>query len=373
MITPRDEMKAALECREPQHTVPLWDLHFHCWNQASGRHFIVGGEFAQLSAAEQERAVDWDAELMVSVIDRLGLAGVTIPDNYWEIAPGAPTYYWLPRDGRLALARTLQRLAGDRVLIVSSAGGIIGMPGAGNYEAFCYKLFDAPEEIDEQARRSLTNGLADAQRLRDAGVDAVYTGADLADNHGPFFNPAQMERFVFPYMRQWAAGVKALGLYAITHTDGDIMPILDQVASSGIHALQAIDPVAGMDMRRVKQQVGGRICLCGNVDCGLLVTGPEQAIYDLTRDLVLDCKDGGGFVLGASNAVFHETPSSTTWPWCAPGAITAITQLQRDDSGRAIGAHGSHSNATAACSPRFCRMEGASETIAFWNQDVAMP
>ncbi|GAG10233.1 unnamed protein product, partial [marine sediment metagenome] len=146
------------------------------------------------------------------------------------------------------------------------------------------------------------------KRLRDLGVEAAFCAADLADNHGPFCNLEQMERFVYPYLQKWAEELREMGLYAILHTDGMIEPLLETLADSGIHALQALDPVAGMDIRKVKKAVGGRTCLCGNVDCGLLESGPADKIYQTTRDLLRDCKAGGGFVLGASNAVFKETP-----------------------------------------------------------------
>jgi uroporphyrinogen decarboxylase len=96
-------------------------------------------------------------------------------------------------------------------------------------------------------------------------------------------------------------------LYAILHTDGDINPCLEDLASSGIHALQAIDPVAGMDIRDMRR-VGGKVCLCGNMHCGLLLTGPARRVYEEARRLLQNCMAGGGFVLGASNAVFPETP-----------------------------------------------------------------
>jgi hypothetical protein len=53
-----------------------------------------------------------------------------------------------------------------------------------------------------------------------------------------------------------------------------------------MRALQAIDPVAGIDIRAVKGSVGDRLCLCGNLN---------------------DCKPSG-FVLGASNAVQTLVP-----------------------------------------------------------------
>jgi uroporphyrinogen decarboxylase len=118
-----------------------------------------------------------------------------------------------------------------------------------------------------------------------------------------------MERFVWPYLTNWALKVKEMGAYAILHSDGDLMPYLDKIANSGVDALQAIDPVAGMDMRTVKDQVGNRLCLCGNLDCGLMVTGSPEQVFEATRDLLVTCKDGGGLVLGASNALQQEVPA----------------------------------------------------------------
>jgi uroporphyrinogen decarboxylase len=301
-------MQAALECRQPETFVPIWELHFHCWNQASGEHFVIGREFEGLSPSEQERALAVDAEIMIKVAEQLHFAAVTIPDGYWEMAPGVPSYYWLPEQARYLLAQRINQISGSDFMVIAAAGGVMGMPDPENYVEFSYKLFDAPEEIDEMARNKLAKGVERVRKMRDAGVEAVYAAADLADNHGPYYSPRQMNRYVLPYLKKWAAYVKEMGLYAILHTDGNINPILNSLVDSGIHALQAIDPIAGMDIRKVKSLVGQKICLVGNIDCGLLFNGPEEAIFTETRDLLLDCKPDGCFVLGASNAIQRETP-----------------------------------------------------------------
>jgi uroporphyrinogen decarboxylase len=164
----------------------------------------------------------------------------------------------MPSEARYKLAERLSKLIGDRIMIVAGVGGVLGIPGPADYMAFSYKLFDAPEEVDEMARRTYASGIETAKRMRDAGVEAVYTAGDLADNHGLFYKPKYMQRFILPYLHKWAAEVKGMGLYAILHTDGQINPILEDLVTSGIHTLQAIDPVAGMDIRQVKQQVKGR-------------------------------------------------------------------------------------------------------------------
>ena len=127
----------------------------------------------------------------------------------------------MPQEARLKLA-TLLREEDPTFMVIGACGGVMGMPGASNYLEFSYKLFDAPEEIDNMARRNFERGLEQGQALRNAGVEAVYMAADMADNHGPFFNPEQMDRFILPYIRKMAEKLKEMGVYVMLHTDGDL-------------------------------------------------------------------------------------------------------------------------------------------------------
>ena len=303
-----ERMRAALEHRPTDGPLPLWEIEFHAWDQASGRHAIFGDEFAALPPNEWDRVLHENAEILVSTSLELGFAALTCPARRWEIAPGVSAYYWLPDGAREEFVRLLRKLSGDRLLLVGNAGGVMGMPNAKNYLEFSYKLFDAPDEVEASARENLKFGLKNAQAFRDLGVDAVMTASDLADNRGPFYNPEQMERFIFPFLRQWAAEVRKMGLHSIIHTDGNLEPCLEGIAASGVDALQAIDPTAGMDMRRTLAAVKGRLCLCGNVDCSLLLLGPAEKIYESTRKLLSECAGAGPMALGASNAVVAETP-----------------------------------------------------------------
>ena len=307
-MTPREALQAAFERRVVNAPIPIWELEFHIWDKVAGRPLYLGREFEALDAAAQDRALHTNAELLAEVAATLDFAALTVPGGYWEQAPGVPAYYWLPPEARLQQIPLLREAIGDERMLIAGSGGVI-CPPSKNLLEFVYKLFDAPEEIDELARRTLAGGLANAQRLRDLGIDAVFTASDVADNHGPFFSPPQTARFVLPYLHDWAEGIKQLGLYGILHSDGQLTPLLEVVADSGIHGLQAIDPVAGMDLAATYQQVGDRLCLCGNVDCCVLLNGPIEAIDALTRQTLAACEGGAGFVLGASNAVARETPA----------------------------------------------------------------
>ena len=66
---------------------------------------------------------------------------------------------------------------------------------------------------------------------------------------------------------------------ALMHTDGNIMKCVDDLAETGLDAIQAIDATAGMDIDAARAIAGSRLCFCGNVDCGSLLRGTPDEVY----------------------------------------------------------------------------------------------
>ena len=231
-------------------------------------------------------------------------AAVTCPNSYWNQAPGQLAYWVLPGEARFRQAEILKKLAGDQLFLVAITGGIIT---ARYTEEFCLQMVEEPEIIDRWTQDILAGALNSAKRFRDVGVDAAVSPSDMADNSGPFFRPEQMERWVYPNLARWSEAVRQLGLFSILHTDGNISSYLGQLAASGIDAIQAIDPVAGMNMAEAQRLAGGKVCLCGNIDCGRLLMGTPEEVFAATKKLLVAGQDRP-FVLGASNAVQREVP-----------------------------------------------------------------
>ncbi len=306
----RDYIAAAFEKKPPKpgSTVPIWELEFQLWDKFSGRSLALGRKFEGLSLKQQEKALHINTEIFIDVSEKLKFSAITVPGGYWEIAPGEPAYFWLPEKARLKQIQILDKTAQNLMLITSNSG-IMAMPEANDFVEFSLKLFDAPQEIDLLVREKFQQGVETARQLVDCGIDALYSASDLADNRGPYYSPEQMEHFVWPYFAKWVSQVKGMGVYTILHSDGNLMPYLENIANSGVDALQAIDPIAGMDIRKVKEKVGDRLCLCGNIDCGLMLTGLPEEVFNATRDLLTGCKHNGGLVLGASNALQEEVPA----------------------------------------------------------------
>ena len=94
----------------------------------------------------------------------------------------------------------------------------------------------------------------------------------MAMNAGPMISPNMIEDFFLPPMQKTA---RSISISWITHSDGNMLPMIDiwlQLEQNGIHPIEP----AAMDIRKVTEQYGSRICIIGNVDVDLLSNGTPK-------------------------------------------------------------------------------------------------
>lgn len=307
-MTKKQEFVNSLLLQKNETCIPFWELEFHKWNDFSGTEFFVGEDFLKLSPGEKERALHTNAEVIAMVCSKLRFSAVTVPGGYWELSPGHPAYLWLPDEYRYLQAKLVHELVGSDVMVIANSGGVMAIPDASEYVDFSLKMLMYPEEIDTIAAKTFENGLEQIKKFRDVGIETFYTASDLADSHSPYFDAEQMERFIYPYLTKWAEAIKSAGGFSILHCDGDINVYMDKIATTGINGLQAIDPTAKMDLYSLLQTYSQNLCLCGNIDLGLLITGEPEQVYEEAKSMILQCKPLGSYVFGCSNAVQEEVP-----------------------------------------------------------------
>lgn len=298
----------ALKCEEGLPYPPLWELEFHLWDVFSGKKLHVGEEFIRLSTKEKETALHSNLEIIAEVSQLHSFSGINTPGKYWELASGTPAYYWLPEEYRKKQIKLLQDELGDEILIIVSTGGIMAMPEASVFEDFSVKMFTNPEEIDDQARQLFESAIKEIQEYAEIGIEAFLSPSDLGDNRSPYFDPDQMDRFILPYMQKWATYIKEINGYSILHSDGNINMYMDEIVDTGINALQAIDTLASMDIVALQATYSDRLCLCGNMDIGMLNTETPEVVYKAAKELLSQCGPKRGFVFGGSNAIQVEIP-----------------------------------------------------------------
>ncbi|MCL6518886.1 MAG: hypothetical protein K6T99_03585 [Armatimonadetes bacterium] len=137
-----------------------------------------------------------------------------------------------------------------------------------------------------------------------AGAEIIVLGDDYAHNQGLMMSPKLFREFILPRLAKMVDLIKSEGAFCIKHSDGNIYAILEDIVSTGCDGINPIEPAAGMDLRTVKQLVGDRVCLVGNIDCGrLLPHGTPEEVERAVKQAIEDAGGGGGFILSSSNSI----------------------------------------------------------------------
>jgi uroporphyrinogen decarboxylase len=203
----------------------------------------------------------------------------------------------------------VREISGLERMILLHGDATFSIPSGGEMEGFVDRLMDEPEALKAEAQDMVDKALERAAAIREWGtVDGFCLCADYCFNDNPFLSPVMFGEFVTPYLCQLVKGYRELGFYVIKHTDGNIMPILDDLLASGPHALHSLDPQGGVDLAVIKKRVGGDVCLIGNVNCGLLQSGTDAEVKADIRRALRDGMPGGGYVFGTSNCIYTGLP-----------------------------------------------------------------
>ncbi len=300
VASPRERFIAALERRSVSGRAPHFELAFYLTMEAFGRVHPTHRHFEQWDQMT-------DAERR---LHREDVAGVFIQTaRHYEhdaIFLHPPVSR---QDEVLRLIDVVRDQCGDEFFLMLHGDQTYAIPDGNNMLAFTVWLYEHLDEAKEDARRQVERGLAAAERYaRHGGLDGFALCSDYCFNTGPFLGPEMFAEVITPSLTQLCQGLRALGFYVIKHTDGDIMPIIDQLVDAGPHALHSLDPQGGVDIAEVKRGYGDRICLIGNVNCGLLQSGSEADVVESTRYALEHGMPGYGYVFSSSNCIYTGLP-----------------------------------------------------------------
>ena len=285
-MNPKQRMIAALRLEQPDDIVPTFEP-FGLTKELTGKDFA---SLHELAGRELERGVKENAALLVEVAERLDHSAIIVGDIR-------------------VIEELVNRRVNDTYLLTYQNGDGTwrfwrNMLNAMDFAEECERMFTDADGFKRELDAAATVAIENTKPLIDAGIEAIFMGADYALTRGPFLSPAMFAEFITPYLDRIVTAYQTNGAYVLKHTDGNIMPILDQIVGCGPDALVAIDPTAGMDIAEVKRLVGDRLCLAGNVDVAALMEGDEEKIRASALYCLKHAKPGGGFIYMSANSVY---------------------------------------------------------------------
>ncbi len=150
--------------------------------------------------------------------------------------------------------------------------------------------------------------------IMQSDVEVVIGGDDLGQKTGPLMRPELVEKLFGESYRRVSELVHKRGKKLIWHSCGNIYAFLDKFVEWGFDGVFTLEPTAGMDLKRVREQVGHKLVLVGNLDVSyLLVRGTREEIEEAVRKAIRDAAGGGGSILSASHSHTSVDPDRLAW------------------------------------------------------------
>ncbi len=166
-------------------------------------------------------------------------------------------------------------------------------------ENFCFSLYENRPFVERVLDLYCDWAAVVAERVCRLGFDVFVSTDDMAFKTGPFFSRSLFRDLFLPRYQKVR---EKITLPWVLHSDGNLLPILDDLLSLGIAGLHPIEKGA-MDIRALKQRYGQRLCLLGNVDLNILGMGTPEDVDREVRDLIRDVGPGGGYIVTSGNSL----------------------------------------------------------------------
>jgi uroporphyrinogen decarboxylase len=164
-------------------------------------------------------------------------------------------------------------------------------------------LYDDPELLQFAFRMLVDFDIEVCRQMADLGADVIWITEDIAGTSGPLINPAHYRELVLPHLRRLLTAINEMGKPVVFHSDGNVVPFIDDLINAGISGLNPIERTSEMDLGELKLKYGDQICLLGNVDNKTVLTEgtPEQVEQDV-KSRIRAAGKGGGYVLISDNS-----------------------------------------------------------------------
>lgn len=159
------------------------------------------------------------------------------------------------------------------------------------------------------------NILHTAGAVLDLGIRWIMiSGPELASQ--TIMGPQWFPRLVTPFDTPLAGLIRERGGVTWCHCHGKIRAVHKDLAATGIHVLTPCEkpPQGDITLRELKESIGKRVCLAGNLDdLGLLASGNLKLVEQQSRECLDAAMEGGGFVLGGTEGCVFSKETAESY------------------------------------------------------------
>ena len=196
-------------------------------------------------------------------------------------------------------AREFVRQKGDFAACIVTRIGIFPTWLSMGLENFSIALYENRAFVEAVLDRYIDWTTVVAKRVCNMGFDVFISTDDMAFKTAPFFSPKIFRELVLPRFQRIR---KNITLPWVIHSDGNIVPFVDDLLTLGIAGIHPNEKGA-LDIRMMKERYGKKVCLLGNVDLNFLGMGTPAEVDQEVRELIRDIGPGGGYMVSSGNSL----------------------------------------------------------------------
>lgn len=141
-------------------------------------------------------------------------------------------------------------------------------------------------------------------------LDMIETGDDYGGGTGPLVSPDCFRRMLKPYRARMNEFIrkKAPHIRIFHHTCGNVRRLIPDLVATGIHVLNPVQPLPGMEPARLAREFGRDICFHGAVDTINVMRGSVAEVRKAARKL---CEDfsGASWIVAPANHLQDDVPA----------------------------------------------------------------
>lgn len=194
----------------------------------------------------------------------------------------------------------LKRFKGDLAAIATIRTGPGNTYLSMGIDRFCMKIVTEPELVKEVLWRFSQWSRRVAENMQELPFDLFFMPDDIGFGHAPMISLRHFQEFCVPVMRNV---IEVMKLPAIYHSDGNIMPLMEEIIGLGVAGIANMEP-GPMDIDEVKRLYGERVTIVGNIDLHYTLPNgtPEETMAEVKKRIE-SLAPGGRYILSSANSL----------------------------------------------------------------------
>jgi hypothetical protein len=176
-------------------------------------------------------------------------------------------------------------------------------------EELCYACYEQPELIHDILNTIGDTALELLKRVcEEVQIDILFAHEDMAGKSGPLFGPNEVNTFVKPYYRRVWDYLQAHGARLFDQdSDGNMEGVIPAFIDAGVNCMHPMEPAAGMDIVKLREQYGEQMAFIGGLDKHILRQSKEAIEAELEYKIPPMIKTRGS-TIGLDHRIPNGTP-----------------------------------------------------------------